>query len=90
MSASTIERQTDNVTECGHGREPAICELRCTNCGDGLRFDQYSCDTCGQVSQRFTCAGCGLALSCFRDGDTSGTVCQTPGCDFAEVDMFDA
>ena len=39
MNASTIE-QTERVTEQGHGRQPAICELTCPNCGDGLRFDQ--------------------------------------------------
>ena len=35
------------------GREPAICELRCGNCGDGLRFDQYACAICGEVNLRF-------------------------------------
>lgn len=35
------------------GRESAICELRCQNCGDGLRFDQRQCATCGNWSPRF-------------------------------------
>ena len=43
MSQSTIEleQQTERVTEQGHGRQPAICELTCANCGDGLRFDSH-------------------------------------------------
>ena len=31
----------------------AICELRCENCGDGLRFDMRSCGTCGEPSPRY-------------------------------------
>lgn len=36
-----------------HGREPARCELRCQECGDGMMFDQQQCATCGHVSPRF-------------------------------------
>lgn len=36
-----------------HGRQPAICELTCANCGDGLRFDQFRCMTCGTHNPRF-------------------------------------
>lgn len=35
------------------GRESAICELTCRNCGDGLRFDQRQCETCGEINPRF-------------------------------------
>ena len=35
------------------GREPAICELICVHCGDGMRFDQQQCETCGERSPRF-------------------------------------
>lgn len=49
---AAIEEATERVTEAGHGREPAICELRCLNCGDGLRFDQRQCETCGENSPR--------------------------------------
>jgi hypothetical protein len=45
------ESDRDFVT--GSGREPAICELRCSNCGDGLRQDQKQCATCGEWSPRF-------------------------------------
>lgn len=41
----------DFITKAG--REPAICELRCANCGDGLRFDQKQCATCGDPNPRF-------------------------------------
>lgn len=50
MSPSKIE---ERVTEQGSGREPAICELRCANCGDGLRFDQQQCATCGERNPRY-------------------------------------
>jgi len=54
MSASTIEIPYTGVDELPTaGREPAICELTCTNCGDGLRFDQQQCDTCGERNLRF-------------------------------------
>lgn len=49
----TMERQIDRVTESGSGREPAICELRCDNCGDGMRFDQKACATCGDTNPRY-------------------------------------
>jgi hypothetical protein len=52
MRGSTIE-EWERVIEQGSGREPAICELRCDNCGDGLRFDQRQCSTCGETSPRF-------------------------------------
>ena len=52
MNASTIE-QTERVTEQGHGRQPAIWELTCANCGDGLRFDQRQCETCGAGNPRY-------------------------------------
>ena len=35
------------------GREAAICELICPNCGDGLRFDQGQCETCGEMNPRY-------------------------------------
>jgi len=35
------------------GREPAICELICLNCGDGLRFDDQQCSTCGERNLRY-------------------------------------
>ena len=35
------------------GRQLAICELVCVNCGDGLRFDQQQCETCGERNQRY-------------------------------------
>ena len=55
MSQSTIEleQQTERVTEQGHGRQPAICELTCANCGDGLRFDSQQCETCGAGNPRY-------------------------------------
>ena len=43
----------ERVTEQGHGRQPAICELTCPNCGDGLRFDQRQCETCGAGNPRY-------------------------------------
>ncbi len=43
----------ERVMERSHGREPAICELRCDNCGDGVRFDQHLCATCGNLNPRF-------------------------------------
>lgn len=36
-----------------HGREAAICELRCANCNDGLRFDEQQCATCGEKNPRY-------------------------------------
>ena len=41
MSGSTIE---ERVIEQGSGREPAICELRCDNCGD--KVPEYELDRC--------------------------------------------
>jgi len=35
------------------GREPAICELTCPNCGDGMKFDQFRCATCGTLNLRY-------------------------------------
>ena len=52
MSQSILEK-TERVTEQGHGRQPAICELTCPNCGDGLRFDQEQCATCGERNPRY-------------------------------------
>ena len=46
-------RAHERVTEQGHGRQPAICELTCPNCGDGLRFDQRQCETCGAGNPRY-------------------------------------
>ena len=51
LSLYIDESDCDFVT--GAGREPAICELRCANCGDGMVFDQQQCATCGQRSPRF-------------------------------------
>lgn len=51
LSLYIDESDCDFLT--GAGREPAIAELRCGNCGDGLRFDQHACSTCGQVNLRF-------------------------------------
>lgn len=48
-----LEHAIDRVVEQGHGREPAICELRCANCGDGLRFDMQQCETCGEMNPRY-------------------------------------
>ena len=50
MSQSTIE---EKVTETAHGREPAYMELFCLNCGDGLKFDQRQCGTCGEMNPRY-------------------------------------
>jgi hypothetical protein len=35
------------------GREAAICELVCRNCGDGVSFQQTRCMTCGELSPRY-------------------------------------
>ncbi len=43
----------ERVMEQGHGKQAAICELTCANCGDGLRFDQQQCDTCGEFNLRY-------------------------------------
>ena len=43
----------ERVTEQSHGREPAICELTCPNCADGMRFDQLRCETCGHNNPRY-------------------------------------
>ena len=40
-----------------HGREPAICELTCDNCGTGMRFDQDDCLVCGLTSTRAMFSG---------------------------------
>ena len=48
-----LEVAIERVNEHGHGREPAICELRCANCGDGLRFDMRACGTCGEANPRY-------------------------------------
>lgn len=48
-----LKRAAERVTEQGHGRQPAICELTCQNCGDGLRFDQEQCSTCGERNLRY-------------------------------------
>lgn len=49
---ATVERpEIDNLKQ--DGREPAICELRCSSCGDGLGFSQKQCQTCGDFSPRF-------------------------------------
>ena len=49
----TLIESQDRVMESGHGREPAICELRCLNCGDGMVYDQRACLTCGEANPRF-------------------------------------
>ena len=46
-------RAHERVTEQGHGRQPAICELTCPNCGDGIRFDSQQCATCGERNPRY-------------------------------------
>lgn len=46
--AATLER--DELLDTG--REPAICELRCPECGDGIAFNQRQCQTCGWMSPR--------------------------------------
>ena len=46
-------KAAERVTEQGHGRQPAICELTCPNCGDGLRFDSQQCETCGAGNPRY-------------------------------------
>jgi uncharacterized OB-fold protein len=51
LSLYIDESDRDFLT--GSGREPAICELRCENCGDGLRYDQNRCATCGYLNPRF-------------------------------------
>lgn len=48
-----IEHARERVMEQGHGREPAICELRCDNCGEGIKFDDPTCITCGLTNPRF-------------------------------------
>lgn len=47
----TAKTEIDNMPEAG--RVPSICELTCRNCGDGLRFDQRQCSTCGDFSPRY-------------------------------------
>lgn len=47
----TAEVEIDELPKSG--REPAICELRCPECADGIRFDQKSCDTCGWMNPRY-------------------------------------
>ena len=37
----------------GSGRESALCELRCGNCGEGMKYDQQRCVKCGEVNLRF-------------------------------------
>lgn len=54
LSLYIDESDCDFVT--GAGREPAVCELRCENCGDGLRYDQKQCATCGEPNPRFLSA----------------------------------
>ena len=48
---------TPTTSDCdfltGSGREPAVCELRCSHCGDGMRYDQRQCATCGDVNPRY-------------------------------------
>ena len=45
------ESECDFLT--GSGREPAIAELRCAACSDGMRFDQLQCATCGELNPRY-------------------------------------
>jgi hypothetical protein len=49
----------------GSGREPAICELRCDNCDDGLKFDAPRCVRCGKPNPRFA-TGPSMAMELFR------------------------
>ena len=35
------------------GREPAYMELFCPHCGDGMKFDQRQCETCGEMNPRY-------------------------------------
>ena len=51
MSLYIDESDCDILT--GSGREPAICELRCASCGDGMRYDQRQCATCGEINPRY-------------------------------------
>ena len=52
MNLYIDESDCDILTQAG--REPAICELTCENCGDGMRFDQKQCQTCGELNRRYT------------------------------------
>lgn len=51
LSLYIDESDCDLLTQAG--KEPAICELQCGNCGDGLRYDQHRCATCGEVNLRY-------------------------------------
>lgn len=49
MTKTTME--LDVLPQAGH--EGAICETLCWNCGDGMRFDQQQCNTCGETPVRY-------------------------------------
>lgn len=51
LSLYIDESDCDFLT--GSGREPAICELHCRECGDGMKQDQKQCATCGTINPRY-------------------------------------
>lgn len=54
LSLYVDQSDIDFLTQSG--REPAICELRCENCDDGMKFDQLQCATCGTLNPRYLTA----------------------------------
>lgn len=55
LSLYIDDSDLDFLTQAG--KEPAICELRCENCGDGMRFDQLQCATCESLNPRYLTNG---------------------------------
>ena len=43
--------EVDLLPQCG--REAAICELDCSNCGYGMKFDDECCPVCSVLNQRY-------------------------------------
>lgn len=48
---SVLTEDVDLIPQAG--REPAVCELRCFVCADGMKYDQPTCATCGALNPRY-------------------------------------
>ena len=68
MSQSIIDLPKPEVDELSTiSHDTAICELLCPNCGDGMKFDQFRCETGGDRNPRYRSIPA-AALGCQRCG----------------------
>lgn len=51
LSLYVDQSDIDFLTQAG--REPAICELFCPKCSEGMKYDQLQCATCGELNPRY-------------------------------------